>query len=318
MTRTRRTGFTLIELLVVIAIIAILIGLLLPAVQKVREAAARAMCQNNLKQIGLGLHNHHDAMGSFPPGWDYPTSWGALSRLLPYIEQDNLYRTMDLTKPIADPVNAPSQQLELPVFRCPSDLPNPSPTLGGATNYNGNAGNWVVFVIAHGLNQNATPPDGMFYSGSAKLTFGSVTDGSSNTALYSERILGDGNMGKVSPREDVFNGPNSGPGNPATPDDAATECDAVDITNPANQFPIFMGAPWGHGRHNYQHITRPNGRSCGWLSSLRASMAATSRHTGGVNVVFTDGSIHFITDGIDLATWRAMGSRNGGEVLGNC
>jgi len=317
MRRPTRPGFTLIELLVVIAIIAILIGLLLPAVQKVREAAARAKCQNNLKQIALGLHNYHDANGQFPQGWDFNTSWGALVRLLPYIEQTNLYNTIDLTQPITATVNVPSQQVELTNFRCPSDLPNPSPSLGGATNYNGNAGNGVIFVIARGLNATDPPPDGMFYTGSTKITMLSVTDGTSNTALYGERMLGDGNLGLVSPQSDVFNGPNSGPGDPATADQAVTECNSVDITNPANQFPIFMGAPWGHGQHNYQHVSPPNSRSCGWLSSLRATMAATSRHTGGVNVAFADGSTHFITNSIDLASWRALGSRNGGEVQGN-
>jgi prepilin-type N-terminal cleavage/methylation domain-containing protein/prepilin-type processing-associated H-X9-DG protein len=316
MTRARN-GFTLIELLVVIAIIAILIGLLLPAVQKVREAASRMKCQNNLKQIGLGLHNYHDARGQLPTGWDFATSWGALAHVLPYIEQDNVHRMIDFAQPINEPVNVPSQQVTISTFLCPSDKQNPMPSLGAATNYHGNNGNWVVFVRARGLNENAPQPNGVFFTESRGITIQGITDGSSNTAFYSERVLGDGNMGLVSPLEDTFNGPNGAPGQPDSADLAYTWCQSVDITNPANQFPIFMGAPWGHGQHCYQHIIPPNGRSCGWLPSLRAAMTASSRHTGGVNVVFGDGSVRFIRDSIDILTWRAMGSRNGGEVFSN-
>jgi prepilin-type processing-associated H-X9-DG protein len=90
----------------------------------------------------------------------------------------------------------------------------------------------------------------------------------------------------------------------------------VDISNPANQFPIFMGAPWGHGQNSYQHVSPPNSCSCGWLPTLRSTMSATSNHTGGVNVAFGDGSVRFVVNAIDLTTWRALGSRNGGEPVG--
>jgi prepilin-type N-terminal cleavage/methylation domain-containing protein/prepilin-type processing-associated H-X9-DG protein len=312
----KRKGFTLIELLVVIAIIAILIGLLLPAVQKVREAASRMKCQNNLKQIGLGIHHYHDARGQFPPGWDFATSWGALAALLPYVEQDNLYRMIDFTMPISDPMHMECCQVKQALLRCPSDKDNPMPSLGAPTNYYGNNGSKPVFVMARGLNGN-DPPNGVFYTESKRLRFADIIDGTSNTAFFSERVLGDGNMGLVSPFEDVFNGPNAAPGRPATADEAYTWCQSVDITNPANQFPIFMGAPWGHGQHCYQHVSPPNSRSCGWLPSLRATMAATSRHPGGVNVLFGDGGVRFVSQNINLDTWRALGSRDGGEVVGN-
>ena len=316
-----RKAFTLIELLVVIAIIAILIGLLLPAVQKVREAASRMKCQNNLKQLGLASHGYHDTMKEFPPGWDFPTSWGALGLVLPYVEQDNIAKTMNTQASIYDVPsgNAAGIRFNIPLYLCPSDIDNPSPSLGGATNYHTNNGNLPIFVIARGLNGDVQP-NGMFYTGSRRITFASILDGASNTALASERLLGDGNMGKISPREDTFMGPFPGapaPGVPATADEAMTLCLSVDITNPANQFPIFMGAPWAHGQHSYQHIIPPNGRSCGWLPSLRASMTPSSRHPSGVNLLLGDGSVRFVRDQIDLPTWRALGSRAGGEVVGD-
>jgi prepilin-type N-terminal cleavage/methylation domain-containing protein/prepilin-type processing-associated H-X9-DG protein len=312
---TRRSAFTLIELLVVIAIIGILIGLLLPAVQKVREAANRMKCTNNLKQLALAAHNYHDANNEFPAGWDFNTSFGPLVWLLPYIEQDNLCNSMNMMMPLSDPSNAYSQSITVNTFRCPSDKTNnPMPSLGGPTNYYGNAGSIPVFVIARGLNTSSAPPNGIFYTQSAKLRFADVTDGTSSTAFFSERKLGDGNMGLVSPFEDVFNGPNGAPGRPTDANEAYAWCESVDINNPANQFPIFMGAPWGHGQHSYQHISPPNGRSCGWLQSLRATMAATSRHPGGVNVAFGDGGVRFVQNTIDINVWRALGSRDGGEV----
>ena len=204
--------------------------------------------------------------------------------------------------------------IRVSMFRCPSDRQNPMPSLGEATNYHGNAGNIPVFVIARGLNATPPAPNGVIYTESAQIRFADITDGTSSTALFSERVLGDGNMGKVSPLEDIFNGPNASPGRPADANEAYTWCMSVDINNPANQFPIFMGAPWGHGQHCYQHISPPNGRSCGWLPSLRASMAASSRHPGGVNVAFCDGGVRFINETIDINLWRTLGSRDGGEV----
>jgi prepilin-type N-terminal cleavage/methylation domain-containing protein/prepilin-type processing-associated H-X9-DG protein len=314
MTRRSRTGFTLIELLVVIAIIAVLIGLLLPAVQKVREAAARMKCSNNLKQIGLAIHNYEAATKRLPQGWDFATSFGPMPYLAPYFEQENVYRTMNLSLPLTDPINAQGNAAEFSILRCPSDVDNPMPSLGGATNYHGNNGNTPVFVIARGLNVGQQP-NGVFFTG-GRIKLADIIDGMSNTAFYSERILGDGNMGQVSVPEDTFMGPGGGPPNyPATADEAMTLCYSVDKTNPANQFPIFMGAPWDHGQHSYQHISPPNTWSCGWLPSLRATMAASSRHTGGVNVLFGDGSVRFIQNEIGLSIWRAMGSRNGREPI---
>jgi prepilin-type processing-associated H-X9-DG protein len=125
--------------------------------------------------------------------------------------------------------------------------------------------------------------------------------------------LGDGSNSIVSPIEDVFLAMTA----PATPDDAVQQCAAVNVNDLSNQFPFFMGAPWMDGQHCYLHASPPNTRSCGFLSTQRAVMPPSSRHPGGVNLLLGDGSVHFITNSINLPTWRALGSRNGGEVVGN-
>jgi prepilin-type processing-associated H-X9-DG protein len=153
--------------------------------------------------------------------------------------------------------------------------------------------------------------NGIFYYYS-RVRMSDIIDGSSNTAAFSERVLADGNNGVSSPLEDVYFSPLA----PATPDEAVQMCAAVDITNLANQFPLFMGAPWIHGQHTYLHVNVPNSRSCGFFISLRATMPPSSRHSGGVNIVMADGAVRFVSSSINLATWRALGTRNGKEIVG--
>ncbi|HEY1860012.1 MAG TPA: DUF1559 domain-containing protein [Gemmataceae bacterium] len=306
-----RRGFTLIELLVVIAIISILIGLLLPAVQKVREAASRMSCTNNLKQIGLASHNYHDSLGRLPSAQVPTTRYSALSEMLPFLEQDNLNNLISFNLSCYDPANDVPRMAEIKIFKCPSDVSNPLPARGGSINYMANKGSGIVWQDATGPNANMPPPDGVFVYG-AQNRFADITDGLSQTAFFSERIFGDGSNAIVSPIGDVFLALTS----PTTPDEAIQQCNAIDINDLSHQFPFFMGAPWMDGQHTYMHSAPPNTRSCGFLMVLRAVMPASSRHTGGVNVLLGDGSVHFIQNSIDLNAWRAMGTRNGGDIVG--
>ncbi len=313
--RERRSGFTLIELLVVIAIIAVLIALLLPAVQAAREAARRIQCVNNEKQIGLALHNYHQSIGALP-GADMvynsanSTELSALSMILPYLEQTNVYNAINFDFSYQDPTNYTSMMTVVNGFICPSDYPDTLVALGGQTNYMANMGSNIVWQESIGMNASLPWPNGVFYGDSA-TTFAGISDGLSNTTFFAERVHADCNLSIVSPISDVF----FSPAFPTTPDQALQECMAVNIYDPSSQFPLFMGAPWLCGQHVFQHVSPPNTRSCGFFIALRADMPPSSRHPGGVNVLFGDGSVKFIKNSINLPTWRALGTRAGGEVV---
>ena len=308
----KRPGFTLIELLVVIAIIAVLIALLLPAVQAAREAARRAQCVNNLKQIGLAVHNYHDQIGALPGAYLVynVTSFSALSMMLPQMEQSPLYNALNFSLAYSDPTNNTVLTSDVNAFICPSDLPNPIRARGSQTNYMADMGSWIVWQSASGPNAGLPGPNGAFF-GNSSTRFASVIDGLSNTGLFSERVLADGNNSIVSPESDVFFSPAA----PLTIDDAVAQCQAVDVTNLANQFPLFMGAPWVNGQHVFQHTMPPNSRSCGFFTALRAVMPPSSRHAGGVNLLLGDGAVRFIKNSVNVAPWRALGTIADGEVI---
>jgi prepilin-type N-terminal cleavage/methylation domain-containing protein len=298
--RHRRIAFTLIELLVVIAIIAILIGLLLPAVQKVRESAARTKCQNNLKQLAVALHNYHSAQGFLPPGRD-DRSLSTQSYLLPWIEQGNAALRVDLLANWDAPTNATARTLVIPTFICPSDPTVSLPNGWAGNNYRVNQGSGILWGLpptaTSDPNYGMPAPNGPFFLRS-NIRFTDITDGTSNTAALSEHAKGDFNNGVATERTDTF-WPQT---TPATPDDARNQCKAI------NQ--------GYHSTTVYFHVSLPNERSCMYPPG-RIATSANSLHITGVNLVLCDGSVRYVSNSVSLATWRSLGSRDGGEVPGS-
>ena len=307
----------MIELLVVIAIIAVLIALLLPAVQAAREAARRAQCVNNLKQIGLAVHNYHDVHSKFPLGRVVEVGAGGAvnisraysphSQILPFMEQTPLYQAINFSLTWnPDPANGGydgNKTVRASVvsgFLCPSDAASTIPAGYAGANYRASEGS--NFLFGHGKSD----PSGV--NGAMR-----APDGTSNTAMFSEHVIGDFNQAVASEHGDTFQ-----PGAyPATQDEAVQACRDMNWRDISKQGYSDVGAPWLYGYHSttsYYHVGPPSSRSC-MFPPLRISTTANSKHPGGVNVLLGDGSVKFVKDSINIQTWRAMGSRNMGEII---
>jgi prepilin-type N-terminal cleavage/methylation domain-containing protein/prepilin-type processing-associated H-X9-DG protein len=332
--RSRRAAFTLIELLVVIAIIAVLIGLLLPAIQKVREAAARSRCANNLHQIGVALHAYHDAYSALPPGYvdgntdpystpdnDVGPGWGWAAYLLPFVEQGTVYNQINFRQTVGMGVNAQVSQLSLAVYQCPSDqyqqpfpvydstFTAPIATLAHA-NYVGCIGWEECFNGAGGNPQPGPGADGLagvygpagrgaFYRNS-RTNFQHISDGLSATILVGER---------------------SGNHSPSTWAGAVPggRCPAWMATQPPAPYapppgPAYDNADFGealvlaHG--NGTHL--PNADFPIYDPDTFYSM-----HTGGANFLMADGSVRFISSNVNPSTYQALCTIAGNEPVGD-
>jgi prepilin-type N-terminal cleavage/methylation domain-containing protein/prepilin-type processing-associated H-X9-DG protein len=313
-----RAGFTMIELLVVIAIVGFLIALMVPAIQVAREMARRLQCGDNTKQLSLGVQEYHDSCQAFPYGnVQGATAYSGISihaRLLPYLEQSSVYDTIDWNVDYSHPRNRPALMKLVPPFICPSDPDRLPPDLGGRNNYYGNCGTNILAgappTNSNDPNFGMQPCNGVFQRDKL-VRFADVSDGSAYTAMFSEKCKGDGNNGLVSAKTDTFR-----PGTfPATADQAVADCNACNIEDLSKQGVSNVGAPWMYAYHSttlYYHVAPPNGRSC-MFPPGRIMTTANSYHPGGVIVAMCDGSVRFIPNSIDLAVWRAMGTRSGGD-----
>jgi prepilin-type N-terminal cleavage/methylation domain-containing protein/prepilin-type processing-associated H-X9-DG protein len=367
-----RRAFTLIELLVVIAIIAVLIALLLPAVQAAREAARRAQCTNNLKQLGLANANYLSQQGCFPPimedfnyngvtppiPGDWPMSWAVA--LLPFYEQGPLYNSVNYDYGAPQPYNNTISQTKVATLVCPSEsfkigpwnannLANYRACFGGPGVMSGWSGAFVVLT-----------PNANGQSGCACITnqncgsFGTegVTDGTSNTAAISEKLVGTSGFGNSSgvstitasntnmalrgmflpPGGIAINVDTGGVQGPVIALQFLKACQSIPGTQTLSTYSgwwcgaVWDGSHWGTLNFNaYNHWNTPNQFSClasnsygsvqNSPGSINDAITATSNHPGGVNVAFLDGSVHFIKNSIGPNIWWALGTRNLGETL---
>lgn len=326
--RSRRAAFTLVELLVVIAIIGILVALIMPAVQAAREAARRMKCQNSLKQLGLAMFNHEGALGLFPTGYEQKVSpnypaipafrwrWSAFAQLTPYLEQTAIYNACDLENPLYDQTGAVlnsrgnqlAAQQQVPILLCPSDPSSsqmPDPTFG-PTNY--------VLNSSSGRNGSTRLPpdaDGVFFK-DTKIRIADILDGTSNTAMISETLIGAGGGGysAVPPEKRLRERVYAWIGGQGLM--TASKCAA------STDYRADRNTRWIDGdayETLYDHGYTPNSQNVDCISTSANWKGARSKHPGGVNLLRCDGSVKFMAETIDATVWGNLASRAGNDIV---
>jgi prepilin-type N-terminal cleavage/methylation domain-containing protein len=325
MKRAKRAirGFTLVELLVVIAIIGILVALLLPAIQAAREAARRMSCSNNLKQIGMALHNYHDTYGSFPPGAIHPRgvtskSWSIHARLLPFLEQENLQDLVDWSLPYGS--QGEVTQTRIATFFCPSDPGDRERPDGAITHYpltyGVNMGTWFVFNP-----NNQSGGNGLVYPNS-KTSFRDVIDGTSTTLAFAEvkawtpYLRDGGTPGASNAAMPTIDSVSALGGNFKTNSGHTEWVDGrVHQTGFTGTFVPNTPVPHAVGGEIYD-VDFNSSREGNTTNQITyGAVTSRSYHPGGVQVALTDGSARFVSEDIDIATWHALTTRAGGEVV---
>ena len=329
-------GFTLIELLVVIAVIAVLVALLLPAVQQAREAARRTQCKNNLKQIGLALHNYLEANRMFPPSYvvvpgvttTVGGQWSVLARLLPYLDQANLQDLINWNLAYSVQVNVATTRV--PVYLCPSevnDVMRVNPSTGVPrdypANYAANFGTWRIYDP-----MTRTGGDGAIHPNS-NFTSASFRDGLSQTLAFAEvkaytpYVRNTSDPGPTAPTSPSFSAGFTGDGccigtnlqqNTGHTEWADGLCQQSGFTT---TFPPNTRIPYVANGEEYDidYVSWREGTTAS--QPTYAALPARSYHSGMVHVLLMDGSVRPMSDNIDLKTWQGLGTRKGREVVEN-
>ena len=346
----RRRGFTLIELLVVIAIIAVLIALLLPAVQAAREAARRAQCVNNLKQIGLALHNYHQTTDSFPMGaskgyhdigvYQAKQNWSAHGQMLPQLEQMAVYNSINFNFGVDENaptsicylVNSTAVNTQIKAFLCPSD-PNSGSGYTASNNYFACVGTTTNFTSGGntGLaDLSDHPTTGLF---GFQLSYGirNCTDGTSNTIAFCESTVGNSSLTVGQKDTGIVNvgGATASLLQDASSNYALTKaglnaCDQA-WQGRSGTVDLSRGKVWAHGSMSFtmlNTVATPNANNGTWTycgnlgsGSLAAYAEADSFHPGGVNTLMADGSVKFVKNSINQLVWFALGTKANGEII---